>query len=630
MLLGLWDPSRPSAALRQELSHALAKQPRLASAVAEAVWGEDGVAFAWAPRGIATLDEPGQPFHSRSGAITVMCEGKLHNAAELQQVLGLTRQEAAGSGTVLAELYERHSEQFLNPVNGTFAFALWDANARQLLLGRDRLGIESLYYSIAPQGGRIAFSTSLRSLVASGWVAPNLEDDALLRYLLFCYNPGDDTLVRGIRRVPAGHLLAVGASGATLRRYWRLSFAAMPMKTEAECCEAIPSLIDDAVRLRMEPDAPPGLFLSGGIDSSGIAVLASRRWLGHRLASFSFRCAGRSYDESEYARFMADYCRTDHTEIAYDASRLPLIATMAEHMDEPFSDIGIEIGTCLMGQAAQGRVSYVFSGEGGDELFGGHPVYSADKMAQVADRMPRLVRTSLIRALGRLPDTDEKKSLPVKLKRFAYSLAFPRELLSHRWRAYYTPQELATVCSPEWLARCDVGRALEPVLRYSREADGPDVLSRSLHSDFFTLVSFYLRRLELLRLWGIESRTPLLDYRLVEFAAAVPSRLKLRGLSDTKYVYKKALEGIVPNRILYERPKLGHSVPMKNWLRDAPAFRDWVRGILTDPSCVHRRWFRPGVIERWLEEHARRTHNHSHRLWALAVLELWVRSVEHA
>jgi len=164
------------------------------------------------------------------------------------------------------------------------------------------------------------------------------------------------------------------------------------------------------------------------------------------------------------------------------------------------------------------------------------------------------------------------------------------------------------------------------MLRYSSETDGWDPLSRSLYSDYYTLVNFYLRRLGLLRGFSIESRQPLLDYRLVEYAAKIPSRMKIRGVSDTKYIYKKILEGVLPREILYDRPKLGHSVPMKNWLREDATLQKWVEEILSESSILKRGFFRYSVVRRFVDEHLSRRHNHSHRLWGLVVLELWLKA----
>jgi len=217
--------------------------------------------------------------------------------------------------------------------------------------------------------------------------------------------------------------------------------------------------------------------------------------------------------------------------------------------------------------------------------------------------------------------------LQVKIKRFAYSVGFPPELLSHRWRIYYTPQELESLCAGDFLDPCSLPNIFDVMHGINSRVDGKDQLSRSLYSDFNSLVGFYLRRLGLLRSHAVESRLPLLDYRLVEYAATIPSRLKIRGLSDTKFIYRRALERLLPREILYDRPKLGHSVPMKNWLRTDGKTRTWIEEVLRDGSPEVRGFFRADFNQRLLDEHQSRTQNHSHRLWAMLVLKLWLKNI---
>jgi asparagine synthase (glutamine-hydrolysing) len=625
VILGVWDKNRLGSELEAQLLSAGAQlAPRRRNAQVKG-WHNRHLAFCWIPAGIDTLDEASQPFANGDHTIVSLFEGKIYNAAEIRASLGSGYSfDKSRSGEALGYLYERYGEHFLNSVNGKFAFALWDEKSQKLLLGRDRLGIEPLFYG--NDGKRFLFSSSLRALLAMGWVSKELNYEAVLQYLVYCYNPGHETFLQGVTKLPAGHLLFIdNDSSISLKRYWRLSFDATKVKTENDYREEVLGLIDDAIRIRLNPDQSPGILLSGGTDSSTIVSLTSKIST-KPLRTFSFRCQGRSYDESRYARLVAQRYGTEHTEIPYKADHLRLISSAVEFMDEPFCDIGIEIATYLVGQATQGKVSYVFSGEGGDELFGGHPVYVADKFAWFVDRFPQNLTSALVQLLQKIPDSNQKKNFQVKLKRFAYSLSFPAQLLSHRWRAYYTPSELQEFCSEDFLSCCDVPHLFDRMLQYSRETDGWDPLSRSLYSDYHTIVNFYLRRLGLLRAFGIESRLPLLDCRLVEYAAEIPSRMKLRGVSDTKYIYKKILEGVLPREILYDRPKLGHSVPMKNWLREDAKLQRWVEEILSE-SCLGKRGFlRSCMVRQMLEEHRSMRHNHSHRLWGLVVLELWLRT----
>lgn len=623
MILGVLDKEGQGTDLKQDLLRITARMGPGRRAGEAGVWTNRHMAVCSISPQIDTLDQVPQPFTNEDQTVIVICEGRIHNTAEIEKLLGPDhRFQTKYPGEVLGHLYEKFKEDFLDRVNGNFAFALWDERTQKLLLGRDRLGIESLFY--CNQDRRMIFSSSLRALGATPWIDKQLNHQAVLQYLLYCYNPGEETFLQNAYKVPAGHFLSVNGSGVSLKKYWRLSFAETHVKTEEQYREEVLDLFQDAIRIRLEPDRHLGVLLSGGTDSSAIVSVASQMST-QPLHTFSFRCEGRSYDESPYARFVAQHYGTQHTEISYRPEDLSLISRAVESMEEPFCDIGIEIGTYLLGQAAHGRVSYVFSGEGGDELFGGHPVYVADKLATLVDRLPREIMNPLARVLQRIPDSDQKKNLQVKLKRFAYSLSFPRELLSHRWRIYYTPAELWEWCTLDFLAHCDMNNVFDGMLKHSNGADGRDQLSRSLYSDFQTLVDFYLRRLSLLRDHFVESRLPFLDHRLVEYAAKIPSRLKIRKVSDTKYIYKKILAGVLPNEILHNRPKLGHSVPMKNWLREEQKVMKWIRDLLSDGSFTGRGLLRPGVIQQMIDEHVRKTHNHSHRLWGLIVLEFWLR-----
>ncbi|MEW6001527.1 MAG: asparagine synthase (glutamine-hydrolyzing) [Nitrospirota bacterium] len=623
MILGVLDRDRLNIELKRHLFQAVEHLDHSKTNLQPVFWGTQRLAICSTPTLISTLDEYPQPFMNEDQSIFMIFEGKVYNAEALRSFLeGEHRFNTDCSGEALIHLYEKYQQDFLDKVNGKFVFALWDERNQKLILGRDRFGIQPLFYFNG--GKRFIFSSSLKTLLETGWISRQLNHQALLQYLLFCYNPGDETFLQNVYKLPGGHILSVRDSGTSLKKYWHLSFSET-LKAEEQYRKEILNLIEDSIRIRMEPDNIPGVLLSGGTDSSTIVSLASRISRGP-IHTFSFRCEGRSYDESRYARYVAERYNTQHTEIPYGPEDLFLISRAVESMDEPFCDIGIEIGTYLLGRAAQNKVSYVLSGEGGDELFGGHPVYIADKVATVVDRFPRPLLCPLVKVLQKIPDSDQKKNFQVKIKRFAYSLSFPPQLLSHRWRIYYTPKELQELCTEDFFEYCHIQKMYDSILKYNSDADGHDQLSRSLYSDYQTLVNFYLRRLGLLRAFSIENRLPLLDHRLVEYAAKIPSQLKIRGLSDTKYIYKKILEEVLPREILYERPKLGHSVPMKNWLRENKKVRKWIEETFSNESFVNRSLFRTDYVRRIIDEHLKKDHNHSHRLWGLLVLEIWLRA----
>jgi len=626
VIVGIVDPARGGAELEREVRRAAGPvgSARNASGPAGCVWSADHVALGCFPRDRLGAGDVFGPLVNEAGSVVTAFTGRLFNGPAVRRGLATRHEFRTGRPEEsIVHLYEDAPDRFLLELNGQFALALWDASRRTIFLARDRLGVEPLFYH--QDGERVVFASSLDALLRTGGVTREVDPAAVAQYLLYCYNPGADTIIRGVRRLPAGYVLTSARGRPTLERYWYLSYAATDTRSEKETGEAILELLEDAVRLRVEPDRRAGVFLSGGTDSSAIVSLSSRM-SEKPLHTFSFRCAGASYDESRYARFVAERYRTEHMEVQYGPDRLALVDDAVRWMDEPFCDLGIELATYLLGQSASGQVDYVMSGEGGDELFAGHPVYHADRVAAVADLVPAPLFAPLARMLQRLPDSDAKKDLRVKLKRFAYGLTFPPDLLSHRWRAYYTRDELAGAFTPEFLDRIDVEKVFDPILRHNQEADGRDRLSRSLYSDYRTLVDFYFRRVGLLRAFPLEIRLPLMDHRLVDLSARIPSGLKIRGLSTTKYVYRRALEGVVPREILYGRPKLGHGVPLKNWLRHEPAVQAWVNDRLTCATFRERGIVRPEAVRRMLDEHATRAHNHSHRLWGLVVLDAWLRT----
>jgi asparagine synthase (glutamine-hydrolysing) len=360
------------------------------------------------------------------------------------------------------------------------------------------------------------------------------------------------------------------------------------------------------------------------MDSSSVTALASRL-TGQPLRTFSYRCRGASFDESHYAKTVSDFFGTRHMLVEYSPETVLSMAGLVGRMDEPFCDVGINLATDILGRAAAGGVDLVLTGDGGDELFGGHPVYLADRAAAVFDRLPSFVRLPMGWIGGRLSDSDKKKNWKVKWKRFVRSVAFPAALFSHRWRVYYTPGEMRALLQPDLAVSVRVEEPFTDLFGIHAEADGKDALSRSIYSDYHTVVSFYLRRMDLIRHYGIETRYPMLDRRLVEFCAALPSGLKIKGGGDVKTILKKAMRNVLPREIVHRKDKLGHSIPLKNWMRDDASVRGWMLDLLSEASLVKRKFFNPKIVARMIREHLAGRDNHSHRLWALMVLELWLR-----
>jgi asparagine synthase (glutamine-hydrolysing) len=551
-------------------------------------------------------------------------EGEVFNRKEILEELG--GRANVSTDTPDSELFYEHfsknGAEKLHRINGEFAFALHDSEDEGILLGRDHLGIRTLY--LYEDAEKIVFSTRMDPIIRCPGVRRELNFTTVERYLVFGYNPGWDTFYCHTRKVRPGTLLRIGEGGIQEITYWQVPADGDQTQSEEALVDALRGLIKDAVAIRMRNDERLGVFVSGGLDSSGIACLM-RELSGAPIRSFSYRTLAKSYDESGYARIVAESCRFDHHEVVFHPRDMRFIEKIVKNQDEPLCSLGITVATYLLGREAEGLVDRVFSGHGGDELFGGHPVYLADRVANFIDILPRFVVSPITMSLRHLPDSDKKLNAPVKLKRFSESYNYPRELHTYRWRIYYGLDELNQLLSPEKMLDGRGYSALaSDVIRLYAEAGSADPLKRSLYVDFHTEVNFHLRRMSVLRQFGLKPMFPLLDYRLVERTAAIPSKLKIRGFSDAKYIERKILSGIIPDQILNRKDKLGHSIPFKNWLRTEPEVRDYVRDILFSGRLADRGIFEPEYLTRLWDDHQSHRRNNSHRIWTLAVLELWL------
>lgn len=514
----------------------------------------------------------------------------------------------------------------LAEVDGCFAVAWWDSRRGSLFLIRDRFGVEPLFLSADSRG--LFFASRARDLLQARGQSPTLSMEGLAQFLTYCYLPGSSTLYEGVRRVPPGGLVEFHVTTGKYRvdRWYTLSFANPMREDERAMATRYRELLEASVMKRLG-HGRAGAFLSGGMDSSSVVTFA-RKHLAGPIYTYGFRCSGTSFDESHYARSLARELGTIHTEVEYGEPQSLDIQDAVEAMEVPFCDVGIEIGTWLLSRAASGRVDYLMTGDGGDEIWASHPVYAAQRIIKWYDRapLPQALRVALARTAALVKDSDNKRGLPVVLKRILPPPSVPKALGHFRWRLYHTPETLKELLTPRLNAMLDGIDPFAPVLESFEGYDGPDDgISVWLYSDYQTASSFYFSRLLLARFFGVEVRLPFYDRDLVEFGARIPAHLKLEGIERTKRLFRMAMEGVLPDIINHRGDKLGHSVPLKNWLRSGQELQTEVIQTLRGESFRNRDLIRPEAVERLLTEHRQRRHNHSHRLWTLFVLEHWLR-----
>ena len=514
----------------------------------------------------------------------------------------------------------------LEAVDGSFAFVWWQKSTATTWLVRDRFGMQPLYYRF--KEGELTFASAARDLLAASHVDGELSPGGLIEYLTYCYVVGESTLIQDLHRVAPGGYMAFDAAGKSRKGFWyTLSYANPVRADEKQIATEYRRLLEQSVVSRLG-GGRAGVFLSGGMDSSSAATFMSRH-LPDAFRSYSFRCGGASFDESSFARQLAAELGTIHKEVEYAEAEAGSILDAVRVLDVPFCDIGIEIGTWLLSQAASGEVDYLLTGDGGDEIWASHPVYAAQKIMRWYDRVPmtRPVRRLLAGSLDLVSDSDSKRGAAVVMKRLVPSPELSPDLGHYRWRVYHTQSSLRELLHPRFAGAIESFDPFEPVMQSFEGYDGPDDgMSQWLYGDYRTVSGFYFSRLQLAEHFGLETRLPFYDRDLVEFGARIPARLKLEGLERTKRLFRAAMEGVLPDIINHRKDKLGHSVPLKNWLRSTGTINKLVTETLQSSQFRDRELFNPDYVNVMLRDHQSKRHNHSHRLWALFVLEHWLRS----
>jgi asparagine synthase (glutamine-hydrolysing) len=562
-----------------------------------------------------------QPMSGEHRRVWAVFNGEIYNYRELTaELAGRGHTFTTRSDTeVIVHAYEERGLASLGDLEGMFAFALWDAHARTLVLARDRLGIKPLYYAVLPE--QIVFASELKALVEHPAIDRSLDLTALSHYLAHEYVPAPSSIFRSIRKLPAGHWLTYTDGRVKVEPYWMVDFRPDPTINAAEAVEKLRSALDRSVSQQLVSDVPLGVFLSGGIDSSTVAAFAARH-VGGRLKTFTIGFEDPSFDESAHARRVASALGTDHHEEVLDARvARDLVERLPDLLDEPLGDASL-IPTFLLSRFTRRSVTVALSGDGGDELFAGYPTYQAHRLARVVELVPRCLRRRLLQPMvDRLPVSLSNLSLDFKLKRFFEGMNYPDVDRHAVWLGSFTPAE-----QQELFTRDALGR-IEPPPSYAafREilASTPSVhgLERMLYLD----LKGYLGEGVLTKTdrasmaCSLEVRVPLLDQRLVELAARLPMSLKLRGLT-TKYILKRALAGILPREIL-ARPKKGFGIPLGQWFRGT--LRPLIREACGAAAVRRGGLFRPETVERLLSEHESGRRDHRKKLYTLLAFQLW-------
>ncbi|MEX5213607.1 MAG: asparagine synthase (glutamine-hydrolyzing) [Nitrospiraceae bacterium] len=584
-------------------------------------------------RRLQVIDPQGghQPISNETGTVWVALNGEIYNYRELRDEL-LRNGHRFGSQCdteVLAHLYEEEGLAGIERLRGMFAFVLWDRDRETLLLARDRIGIKPLYYSTdAGEAGsrfQLAFASELPAL-ASALDRSQPEPEALLDYLTWLYVPSPRTLYRGIQQLPPGHLLRYRHGQVEIVRYAAIDDPVVrPLwSSPAEAREQFIELFRETVKAHLISDAPLGLFLSGGLDSSAILAMM-RQVISGTIRTFSIGYAipsDQSYNELERARAVAAHFGTAHSESVLDPDITMLLPRIAAAMGEPFAD-SAAIPTYLVSQLAHQSVTVALSGIGGDELFGGYPRHLGMRALPLYLTLPRSLRAALSAlATGLLREGVDGQDQTGRLKRFLrFGNGEPVEQYLS-WTSFLPPEWGVRAFEPEFLAQVSGYVPLARSRALFQSWPGKTLADQAMGLDIQTYLPDDLLRMadRLSMTHSLELRVPFCDHRLLEFAKGLSVSMRFEGWR-LKGFLRTALEPWLPASVL-AGPKLGFRVPLARWLRED--LRELLQDHLTASSGILRSMLRPAYIQWLLDEHLSGRRNFTDQLYALLMLEVWM------
>jgi asparagine synthase (glutamine-hydrolysing) len=587
----------------------------------------DGVTLGMRRLSIIDLEGGHQPMHNEDSRIWVVQNGEIYNHLELRgELVAAGHVFASQSDTeVLVHGYEQWGSEFVSRLNGMFAFALFDRSRGVVLLARDRMGIKPLHYAI--DGSRLVFASELKALLVDPSLRRGVDPVALDQYLGLEFVPSPMSMVRGIRKLPPAHTLtwSVDDAAHALRRYWQPSLGegSDPVRAGRSLDaqgEELLAVLRESVRRELISDVPLGVFLSGGIDSSAVAAMMTQ--LGSEVKSFSVGFADRSFDESGYARQVATHLGTEHHELILEPGMLlGLIPKLPSLLDEPLGDASI-IPTYLLSEFTRRHVKVALGGDGGDELFAGYPTLQAHRLAGYYGRVPGVLRRGLVEpVVRRLPVSRSNLSVDFRAKRFVGGAAYPVAERHQRWMGSFAGEERVALLSRE--VREELARSEKAdVQAFSNGPAGRDdplnqVLMMDMQGYLENDILVKLDRASMMA--SLEGRVPLLNNDFVEYATGLPLDLKLRGMKS-KFLFKRALRGLLPNAIL-GRPKKGFGIPVAEWFRGP--LREQMLSVLSPARLAHKGLFEPAAVSALVREHLEGRRDNRKQLWTLFAFELW-------
>jgi asparagine synthase (glutamine-hydrolysing) len=629
-IAGIWSPLIAREERERHMQRMLARLKHRGPS-GMAMWSDGEITLGFTRLAIVAPDTRAEVTAGEGGRVRAVMNGEIYNHLLLRGALRVEGHALPGltDTQVVPALYQRDGLEFPKRLDGMFAIAVWDADAKRLVLTRDRAGEKPLFIARVPGGW--AFASEPAALAHLPWVSGEPAADALSRYLMHGFFSGADSAWRSIRQLPPAHTLALEAGEERAARYWR-PWDALREAHGSHAADDAPrevlAQLEQAVASRVPDEVPFGVFLSGGVDSGMVASLAARA-VGHRFPTFSLRLVHEGYDESGWAAEVARSIGSEHHVVTMNtAAGEEALESFAAIMDQPLGDPSV-LPTWALARFASHHVPVVLTGEGGDELFAGYPTYLGHRYAHLALRMPRALRDGLVAIARTVRPSHHHVTLPLMIDRFLTSSVLPPFERHWAWFGTASPAEARDLLAPSLRAALSPGAALANVARLETQLEHAGVIGTSAEVPLlaYQLMDFelYLSGALLTKVdraamaHGVESRAPFLRPSLIEFAVALPDRAKIRGRS-TKWALKRAAAGILPAGLLARR-KQGFSPPFSAWARGP--MRAIVEARLSPDRIERAGVLDPYATRRLMLDHIQGRAERGRTLWTVLSLQMW-------
>ena len=580
----------------------------------------EGVGLGMRRLSIIDLKGGQQPIHNQDRTAWIVFNGEIYNYRELREKLeklGHTFYTNSDTEAII-HAYDQYGADCPKHLRGMFAFAIWDERTRELFLARDRVGKKPILY--AQVNGKLIFGSEFSALLLHPDIGRDIDTAAIHHYLSFMCVPAPLTAYRAIRKLEPGHSLRWGKGEIKIERYWQPDFSKKIDISEQEAGERAIEILRDSVKVRLMSEVPLGAFLSGGIDSSAVVALMSQE-SSEPVKTFSIGFEEQDFSELHHARRVAEHVGAEHHEFIVRPDALEVLPLLVEHYGEPYADSSA-VPTYYVARETRKHVTVALNGDGGDEAFAGYERYTAMRLAERYHRIPAVLRDSLVQqAIALIPSSETKRSRVRDVKRFLEAASLPKVDRYLRWVSVFDTAAKANLYSADFLHETQSIRAADILAPWFARANGAGIVDAALLADINTyLPNDLLVKVDIATMAvSLEARSPFLDHHLIEFAASLPEKLKLRRLT-TKYLLKQVLKKLLPQENL-DRRKMGFGVPIGHWFRGK--LQPFLRETVLSERALKRGLFKPEAVKQLVELHTRGERDSSHQLWTLLMLELW-------